>query len=385
MADFAGSCLPIVLNAVLFIADPNMASLLRGVAGKSNEFAIESIVELTTNGYGVTRMLGTTRPDVMLLEMTDPERDLGLADTIHAQCPDIPLVGLASRDIQMLLKRNPNSNVASVAAWPFTVTELEEAVSGAVHKSNGGIHENLVAFLPGKAGSGASTVVLHTARVVTHELKRRVLVMEADLHSGLLSAVLQVQPKFSIRDALAEAAQADGTIWQRYITSAVGVDFLLTNMAVKEPIPSWTHYFHLLRFAAPKYDLMMADLPEVVNTATAEVVRRARAIYVVATPEFASLKLAQQRCEELEHWGVDRGRIQALLNRGQKNDIDAKEAEKMLGYPVAATFPNDYKTIRRATVDGSFIDMRSDLGQAYLNFSRMIMGLEVEKKSWFRK
>ena len=358
-----------------------MASLLRGVAGKSNEFAIESIVELTTAGYGIARMLGTTRPDVMLLEMTEPGRDLSLADTIHAQCPDIPLVGLASRDIQVLLSRNPNSNVASVAAWPFTVGELEEAVSGAVHKSNGGIHENLVAFLPGKAGSGASTVVLNAARVATHDLKQRVLVLEADLHSGLLSAMLQVPVKFSIRDAL-----ADSMLWQRYITSAVGVDFLLTNTAVKEPIPSWTHYFHLLRFAAPKYELMMVDLPEVVNTATAEVVRRARAVYVVATPEFASIKLAQQRCQELEHWGVDRGRIRALLNRVHKNDIDPKEAEKMLGCPVAATFPNDYKTIRRAITENSFIDIRSDLGQAYLSFSRMVTGVEVEKKSsWFRK
>jgi MinD-like ATPase involved in chromosome partitioning or flagellar assembly len=375
-----------VLNAVLLIADPNMASLLRGVAGKSNEFAIESIVELTTAGYGIARMLGTTRPDVMLLEMTEPGRDLSLADTIHAQCPDIPLVGLASRDVQVLLSRNPNSNVASVAAWPFTVTELEEAVSGAVHKSNGGIHENLVAFLPGKAGSGASTVVLNAARVVSHDLKQRVLVLEADLHSGLLSAMLQVPVKFSIRDALAEAPRADNMLWQRYITSAVGVDFLLTNTAVKEPIPSWTHYFHLLRFAAPKYDLMMVDLPEVVNTATAEVVRRARAVYVVATPDLASLKLSQQRCQELEHWGVDRGRIRALLNRGQKSDIDAKEAEKMLGCPVAATFPNDYKAIRRAITEGSSIDIRSDLGQAYLNFSRMITGVEAEKKSsWFRK
>jgi hypothetical protein len=36
----------------------------------------------------------------------------------------------------------------------------------AVHKLRGEIHENLVAFLPGKAGSGASTIVLNTARVM---------------------------------------------------------------------------------------------------------------------------------------------------------------------------------------------------------------------------
>jgi Flp pilus assembly CpaE family ATPase len=129
----------------------------------------------------------------------------------------------------------------------------------------------------------------------------------------------------------------------------------------------------------------MVDLPEVVNTATAEVVRRARAVYVVSTPEFASLKLAQQRCRELENWGVDRGRIQALLNRGHKNDMGAKDAEEMLECPVAATFPNDYKGMRRAMMDGSFVEARSDLGQAYLAFAKTLAGVEAEKKSWFRK
>ena len=90
----------------------------------------------------------------------------------------------------------------------------------------------------------------------------------------------------------------------------------------------------------------------------------------------------------MDHWGVDRGRIQALLNRGHKNDIGSKDAERILDCPVATTFPNDYKAIRRATIDGSFIDPRSDLGEAYLAFSRILTGAEAEKKSFmglFRK
>jgi Flp pilus assembly CpaE family ATPase len=375
-----------VLNAVLFIADPNMAALLRGMAGTSNEFAIESIVELTSAGYGVARTMNTSTPDVMLIEMSNPERDPGLAAALHQQTPDVPLVGLASRDLYMQLSRGANSDVAAVVSWPFGVGDLESAINSAVHKFHGGIHENLVAFLPGKAGSGASTVVLQTARVSAQELKRKVLVMEGDLHSGLMSAMLQVPVKSSIRDALADSARAGSMIWPRYVAQAGGADFLLTNTAVKEPVPSWTHYYQLLRFAAPKYDLIMVDLPEVVNTATAEVVRRARAIYLVSTPEFASLKLAQQRCRELEGWGVDRARIQALLNRGHKSDMGAKDAEKILECPVAATFPNDYKAMRRASADGGFIETRSDLGQAYLSFARMLAGVEEKKSlSWFRK
>jgi Mrp family chromosome partitioning ATPase len=108
-----------------------------------------------------------------------------------------------------MLDRGSNSDLAAWAVWPFSLAELEQAISSGVHKFHGGIHENLVAFLPGKAGSGASTVVLQTALVIAQDLKRRTLVLEGDLHSGVLSAMLQVEPKSPIRDVLAEAPHLD--------------------------------------------------------------------------------------------------------------------------------------------------------------------------------
>ena len=367
-----------MLNAVLFIADPHLAALMRDLAGKSNEFSIGSIIQLADVRYSVERTLNTTTPDVLLMEMSDFDRDVPLAATIHRYAPDVPLVGLVSRDFQERLNRNSNLDLTSIVAWPFTVDELERAISGAFHKSHGGIHENLIAFLPGKAGSGSSTVVLHTAQVLAEVLKRSVLVIEGDLHSGLLSAMLDVAVRSSIREALAEAPHIDNMSWQRCVTSVGGVDFLLTNTEIKEPVPSWTHYFQILRFAAPKYDLILVDLPEVVNSATAEIVRRARGVYVVSTPEFASLKLSKQRCFELDHCGVDRGRIYALLNRGHRTVISPKEAEQILDCPVVATFPNDYRAVQRAIKGTGFIDIRSRLGEAYVAFSKMLTGEEPE-------
>src|SRR5580700_3882864 len=103
-----------------------MAALLRSMAAESNEFAIESIVELPPTGYVVARTLNTTTPDVMLLEMTDFARDLPRAAAIHKHFPDIPLVGLVSRDLQSLLDHSPGSDLTSLAVWPFSVTELEQ-------------------------------------------------------------------------------------------------------------------------------------------------------------------------------------------------------------------------------------------------------------------
>lgn len=371
-----------MLNAILFIADSHLAALIRGLAGKSNEFAIGAIVQLAEMRYSLTRTLNTTTADVMLVEMSDFDRDVPLAATIHQRSPNVPLVGLTSRDLLERLNSSSNSDLSAMVAWPFTVEELEQAISTAVHKVHGLIQENLVAFLPGKAGSGSSTVVLNTARVLAQELGRRVLVIESDLHSGLLSAMLDVGVKSSIRAILEEAPNLDTLNWQRYVTSVGGVDFLLTNTEIKEPVPAWTHYFQLLRFAAAKYDLILVDLPEVVNPATAEVVRRARAVYVVSTPELASLKLSKQRCLELDQWGVERQRIYGLLNRGQRRDIGPEEAAGILGCPVAATFPNDYKVVQRAIQHASSVHARSALGKAYLAFAKALIGEESEKRSF---
>ncbi len=369
-----------MLKAILFVADPQTGSLLREIAAESNEFAIESVVELGEMGYAIARTAATTQPDVMLVELTESDRDLTHAAAIHTQFPDIPLVGLASRDFYLSLRGSSNPDLAAIAVWPFDVDQLEQAVSSAVHKSHAEIHLNLAVFLPGKAGSGASTVVLHTALVAAQELTRRVLVLEGDLHSGLLSAMLQVEPRSSIREVLAQAPQLDNISWQRYVSTVGGVDFLFTNTAVKEPVPSWTHYFQLLRFAVPKYDLVLVDLPEVVNAATVEIVRRANATFVVSTPEFAALQLSRQRCRELHRWDIDPSRVRLLLNRGHKNDLGPQDAERIVELPVAMTFPNDYRAVQRATANTSYIDKRSDLGKAYAAFSRMLTGLEPEPK-----
>jgi AmiR/NasT family two-component response regulator len=151
-----------VLNAVLFISDPHLAGHMRTLTGKSNEFTIESVVQLTEITYSSARVLNTASPDVILLEMSDFGRDMPMAAMIHQHAPNVPFVGLVSRDFREELNNRSDASFASLVAWPFAIDELEQAISKAVHQRHGGIHENLIAFLPGKAGSGASTVVLHT-------------------------------------------------------------------------------------------------------------------------------------------------------------------------------------------------------------------------------
>ena len=369
-----------MLKAALFSADSGLANLLRRMADESNEFTLAAMVDHAITGYDVARTLNTITPDVILLELTNPDRDLPHAAGIHEYSPDVPIVGLASRDLQPIVDANPEYGVSSLAIWPFDVLGLEQAIERAVHRGGGKIHQNLVTFLPGKAGSGATTVVLHTAAMIAAEVKQKALVMEGDLHSGVLATFLNLKPALSIRHALAASPEMDPRFWAQHVVTSHGVDFLLSDPALKEPIPSWTHYYQLLRFATPRYALILVDLPEVVNSATAETVRTARSVYVVSTPELASLRLAAQRCQELERWHVPSDRIQVILNRWHRSDMSTQEAEEILGRPVAFRFRNDYRALQQAIMKAGPVDPSSELGEDYVKFARLVTGTQPAKK-----
>lgn len=369
-----------MLKAMLFTADAGLTGMIRGMADESNEFSIVDIVEWSPTGYPTARAFNLITPDVILLDVSNPDRDLSHAAGIHEFCPTVPMVGLAARDIQPIVNANPEYGLTGLAVWPFDVIGLERAIANAVHNTAGKIYQNLVVFLPGKAGSGATSVVLHTA-VMAAKIGHKVLVLEGDLHSGVLATLLNLKPSSTIRHALAAAPNMDEREWTKHVATAHGVDFLLSEPAQKEPIPSWTHFYQLLRFATPRYALIMVDLPEVVNSATAEPVRASRCAYVVSTPELPSLKLSHYRCKELEARGLDGPRIQVVLNRWhQRSDMPVADAEEILEHTVAMCIRNDYRTLQQSILRAVPVDGNTELGEAYTKFAHLLTGTQVAKK-----
>jgi pilus assembly protein CpaE len=363
-----------LLNAILFSLDHGLAALVRSIADQSIEFTLERLVDSQPTGFEISRTLRTSNPDAVLLEVANPDRDIVYARAIHMAEPKLPIVALTDRDISRELVLNPDCGITEVLPWPFAVADFDDALQRAVRRMADSHHANLIAFLPGKAGSGTSTTVMNTAGMLASQLKKRVLVMEADLHSGLFATILDAKPRRSIRDALHQAKTLELPEWDHCLVRAGGVDYLVTDTAVKEPVPGWSDYYQLLRFVLPRYDLVMVDLPELVNAATAETVRTARAVYVVTTPELPSLALARQRCQELACWGVEDERVFAVLNRWHKYDLTAGDVEKVLRHPVAATIRNDYRMVQQLIAEARALDTASDLGAAILEFARALAG-----------
>ena len=124
-----------------------------------------------------------------------------------------------------------------------------------------------------------------------------------------------------------------------------------------------------------QYDYIVVDLPEVINQATAEFVRNARAVFVVCQPELPSVRLAKLRRAELETCEIPAENVKVLINRWERGQLKVETIEKAADGKVFATLPNDYKEVRNSVLETRLVSSGSSFGKACDALARNICGL----------
>lgn len=317
--------------------------------------------------HELTRWLNTVQPDLLLIDLADQDSAVRCATVTASHSPHTAVIGIGEG-------RSDSSLILASIGYPPQPEDLLRAVDHAVHRMRSSVESNLLAFIPAKAGSGASTVALNTAASLA-KLKRRVLVIEADLRSGVMSIMLNVNPSHSVQEVLRSRDEMDLFRVRAAVTSALSVDFLLSSRASDGRLPVWEDYFRLLEIVKSRYDDILVDLPELVNPGTREIVQRCKLVFNVCTPELLSIKLAERRRQELSNWGVPEDRIGLILNRWHRGEIGAKDLERQMKTSVTKVFPNDYGTVRDSISAGQAVPGHTMLGQTFDEFAADVAGI----------
>src|SRR5258708_26236817 len=110
------------------------------------------------------------------------------------------------------------AGVTALLVSPVNLKNFQDSVDRAIHKMSGAVQENLFAFLPAKAGSGCTTIALNTAGYMAdtsrpNSLARKVLLIDGDLRSPVLSVLLCLHHRYSLRDPLDDSQPLDYSPW----------------------------------------------------------------------------------------------------------------------------------------------------------------------------
>jgi pilus assembly protein CpaE len=325
--------------------------------------------------HHLVRLINSYEPEVVFLEIGKSDTAIRTARDIQAASQSTAIIGFGEDITPDRRYEAAQAGVTDILRIPCTDEALKRAIGRALELERTRAHENVIAFLPAKAGSGSTTTALNVAASLANEWNKKILILESDLHSGLLPVLLKLDPKQSIVDALELSDSLDDSIWEQLVTKAQGLDLLPTPWGKSHSHFTPWEYHRLLAFASPRYDFVIVDLPEVVNDCTEAIVTRASRVHIVCTSENSSVFLARRRIHELEARMVRHDRVQVLLNRYQEESLD--EIEMLIGRKLAGALPNDYAQVRAATAAGRVVDPACALGRAYRRFGAELAGIDL--------
>jgi len=317
-------------------------------------------------------------PDIALLNLADYQaacQSIGLLVELR---PQLPIIAVHSFCDQQLLLEMIQMGVREIWFSPLQTEQMQQAANRLLRQIMATPHspENngaLLAFLPARGGSGATTIAVNTAAALRKRMGPTLL-FDFDFHNSVVAFWLKLDPKYGFRDAMEHSHRLDLSLWKSMVSSVRDLEVLSVpqNSSPMAFTSAQTHA--VLDFARQNYQYVFADLPDAIYSSCWDVLEHATYILLVATPEMPSLYLARRKLEQLQNHGISKDVMRVLLNRSAQLDVQPAEVQKFLNLPVMATFCNDYRTVKAAVADGRFVPEGSKLGAQFVHFAHLLAG-----------
>ena len=272
-----------MLTALIFGTDRETTSHLEQLCSLTQDVCVYRSLERYPQAHETMRLLNSFAPQLVFLGADDDAAAHAVEHDIRSIQPSTAILGVSAR---MKTVHIFETSFGGFPVYPIPCSpgEFRGAVVHGLEARSASKSASVFAFQPAKAGSGATTTALFVANILASLAQKKVLLLECDLHAGPISMLYNLRPSYSIMDALEDSHRLTDETWSEMVTHTGGIDVLssVSRLGVRKVSP-WG-YQRLLSFVRTRYDIVIGDLPEVVNDAT-EVVARAAQAFVKAWNE----------------------------------------------------------------------------------------------------
>lgn len=333
------------------------------------------------------------------------DSDLGVAIASHVvgtKGPDVFIIDIRAhealpREIVGLKRHYPQSGIVilaraldpnamldamrmGVSEWvpePLVLDDLESAIRRVARPVLGTVAGRAFAVMGGKGGVGCTTVAVNLATALHRATGGPTLFVDLHMAHGDASVFLGVEPRFSVLDALENIHRLDQTYMKGLVTpTKAGLDLLAAaNRPQHGPIDA-LRVRALIEFVTTTYPWVVLDCPRTDGTLM-EALDATAAVLVVANQELATLRSASRLAASLrQRCGTHR--VKLAINRfDSESEIGRKDVERVMGGPIAHTFPSDYRAAVAALNKGEPLVLQNHtrLAAAFEDVARDLAGL----------
>ncbi len=207
--------------------------------------------------------------------------------------------------------------------------------------------------IPGKAGSGASTVATHLA-IYLGAIGATVLLVDGDSLAGSVAFLLKLKAEHHLGDVLRDWKRMDQDLWARMTIRSCGIDVLAApaNPAVRiEVTPQAAS--DLCAFWRQRYQAVVLDMADARAAAETGFLGLSDQVLLVSGNELGSLSATRRAMEYLDQSMADRSRLRLILNRcSPSRGLKAEDVHSALGVEPYAMLDDDWATLQTALLEG---------------------------------
>ncbi len=327
--------------------------------------------------------LGKVKPEALLLDLTTVPTDLAVAmRQIKIHAPRTKVVALYPVEDSKMILAAMRAGVNEFLHPPLEdslPTALERILSSAEPDPGTTSRGKVIGFLSAKGGCGATTLACHLAWELQNQTRKRVLLADLDLTSGLVGFLMKTPSSYSILDAVKNLSRLDESLWKALIVEN------RPNLSVIPAPASYSRWDHpdenqlkqILQFMRTQHDWIVLDLGRSLNSIATAVLDELDQLFLVSTLEVVAL----HGLKSIVHGLFDQGeKLQLVLNRTPKlMDISTQELEKILGRSLYAALPNDYMGLYQSYSSGNLLNSNTRLAQHFGLLAAKIAGIPPSK------
>jgi pilus assembly protein CpaE len=323
------------------------------------------------------RFLRACDPDLLFISSEVPAQ---MEASIALATQTLPNLQIALWDAggdPHTLKRAMQLGVRECLTVPFAPDEVRGVVERSMtRRGNQRTADTptncLYSFLPARPGVGASILAMQTALALPADTSHRGLLLDADLDAGIVQFLFKMQNPYSFIEAMERVEQLDEDLWPQLVSDHGNLDIMQAGDGGDDYRPDLARLQYFVGFARRQYSAILVDLPGGMNRLSVELMQQSKMVFLVTTPELASLHMARKRLRQLQDLQLGQP-VRLIVNRVEnKGGISMDEIASVIGIPVHATFSNDYPGVQKAILSGSRIPNTFPLGRQIATFAESL-------------
>jgi len=341
---------------------------------------------------------GDISPDVVLLDLSrDPEHFFAFAAHVRRLRPTVKVVALSAvmPPSHQLLLEAMRSGVQDFLPKPINAEVLIQLLSGFSSEIDVRARpsvEKLIVIMGSKGGVGATTVAVNLGVQLTTFAKKRVVLLDFARPLGNVHLLLDLHPRFSVRDAVENMDRLDSHFFAGLLTTHKTKLEILGGITQPE---EWQRIEinsleRVVNVAQSTADVVLLDMGAQFSSEWSSILRMARMILIVAEANVPALWTLERRLLALKGFGIEPDRARIIINRWHRGDEDVlKSVQKDISRPIFACLPNDFRKASESINLGTPLmeNHNNTLSNRYRQIAAQLAGIEenvpAKKASFF--